>query len=633
MLKKTYLILLVLFSLNLPAQLTLLDEKFELPSTTGSITTTPGGDYYWIDNGACTSEWEVTTGIPLVTCSSCTGQIAGIAYGSNGCNLNATLVVGPFSPSGSCVDISFDYGYTTGTPTIGDDFFVGLYDNSGTLVSNLVTLTTSDVDGTYSQQVCGLTGGQNYTIRTRFRDSYNAWGAEVDNFLVTESCIAPTANFSIVDDCINSQFYINVNVTGFGDGSNVDITNNGGVASSNAVGIGTTQIGPFAAGSNITVIVDGTSYSGCTLTSSVLTESCIPPNPQDCTGGTSICDDVSFSGNSNGPGPIDDIDGTTGGCLGINENESSWYFFEALTGGKLEFAIKPQNGTDDYDFALWGPYPSGSTPASICPPTSAPLRCSFAAGAPNPATGTGLLTGAGDTSEGTGGDDIVDPIFPSSGDVYILLIDNYAATTSPFDMDMTLSNGLSLNCTPLPIELLKFNGIAQENSNLIEWSTIEEINNDYFVIESSYNGVLFKRIDMIKGAGNHSGLFEYNFVDENPGTGISYYRLKQVDYDGQFSYSNVISVKRSIGAEVSIFPNPTPKKVKLNFVSRDDENITVYVNNAYKNIYNQKFPIPKGNHIIELEFFSDLPQGYYVIQILDKNDNIIKTEKIIKYSN
>lgn len=138
---------------------------------------------------------------------------------------------------------------------------------------------------------------------------------------------------------------------------------------------------------------------------------CPPPPPpvaQDCAGGTSICSDASFSGNSDGYGFIEELNSSNDDCLS-GENQTSWYFFEAATAGTLEFGIKPQNGTDDYDFAMWGPYPSGSTPTAICPPAGAPVRCSYSAGAPNPATGTGLMSGAGDTSEGVSGDDVVNP--------------------------------------------------------------------------------------------------------------------------------------------------------------------------------------------------------------------------------
>jgi hypothetical protein len=360
---------------------------------------------------------------------------------------------------------------------------------------------------------------------------------------------------------------------------------------------------------------------------------CPPPPPpvaQDCAGGTSICSDASFSGNSDGYGFIEELSGSNQGCLSGGENQTSWYFFEAATAGTLEFGIKPQNGTDDYDFAMWGPYPSGSTAASICPPAGAPVRCSFAAGAPNPATGTGLKSGAGDATEGAGGDDIVNPLALNVGDVYILVIDNYSESTSPFDIDMSLTSGLTLNCVQLPVELLNFNGFAEDGFNLLKWTTAVEINNDYFEIEKSLNGVLFEKIAQVTGAGNSNTVKNYEFVDNDAYKGITYYRLKQIDYNGTMSYSSVVAVKQSLGAEVSVFPNPTIDKVKMNFVSKEDGTYKVIVSDVSKVLYEQTLVVSRGNQIVNFDYFTDLAKGFYIVQIIDEDGNIIKTERVVK---
>lgn len=359
---------------------------------------------------------------------------------------------------------------------------------------------------------------------------------------------------------------------------------------------------------------------------------CPPPPPpvsQDCAGGTSICSDASFSGNSDGYGFIEELNSSNDDCLS-GENQTSWYFFEAATAGTLEFGIKPQNGTDDYDFAMWGPYPSGSTPTAICPPAGAPVRCSYSAGAPNPATGTGLMSGAGDTSEGVSGDDVVNPLVLNVGDVYILVIDNYSSTTSPFDMDLSLTGGLTLNCNQLPIELISFDGFAEVGFNLLKWSTAVEINNDYFEIEKSLNGMLFEKIAQVTGAGNSNTVNNYQFIDNDAYKGVSYYRLKQIDYDGAMSYSSVVAVKQSLGAEVSIFPNPTVDKVKMNFVSKEDGVYRIVVSDVSKVIYEQTLAVARGNKIVNFDSFNELAKGFYIIQIIDENGNIIKTERVVK---
>ncbi|MDB4533279.1 T9SS type A sorting domain-containing protein [Vicingaceae bacterium] len=356
---------------------------------------------------------------------------------------------------------------------------------------------------------------------------------------------------------------------------------------------------------------------------------CPTATTQDCLGGTSICSDATFNDNSNGSGDDVDLDGSNSGCLGT-ENETSWYFFEAQTAGTLEFLIDPSNGTDDYDFAMWGPYPSGTTPATACPPVGAPIRCSFAAGAPTAYGGTGLQIGAGDVSEGTGGDDIVDEITLVIGDVYVLVVDNYSGTTSPFTMDISLTSGLTLDCVPLPVNLMSFTGLPEDGYNELKWKTATEINNDKFEIEKSLDGVLFSKLDEVQGSGNNSTITDYNYQDKYPASGITYYRLRQVDFDGKFQYSNVIAVKQSAGSEVSLFPNPTAGKMNLNFVSKEADNYTVTISDIFKVIEKESFYIEKGNHVKRINSFLNITNGIYFIKIEDSLGNTITHQKIVK---
>jgi hypothetical protein len=94
----------------------------------------------------------------------------------------------------------------------------------------------------------------------------------------------------------------------------------------------------------------------------------------------------------------------------------------------------------------------------------------------------------------------------------------------------------------LPIELLYFSGVVCETGNRLYWSTASESNNDYFNIEKTKDGNIWKSIEIIDGAGNSSNQLYYSFVDEDVESIINYYRLKQTDYDGKFKYSDIISI-------------------------------------------------------------------------------------------
>ncbi len=113
---------------------------------------------------------------------------------------------------------------------------------------------------------------------------------------------------------------------------------------------------------------------------------------------------------------------------------------------------------------------------------------------------------------------------------------------------------------PLPIELISFTAKLLGDIVSVNWSTATEINNDYFEIQRCGPDLNWIQIALVPGAGNSNGTLHYTHYDRSPLKGISYYRLKQVDFDGQFTYSDAVAVV-NINAEVSddlfVYPNPS----------------------------------------------------------------------------
>ena len=111
---------------------------------------------------------------------------------------------------------------------------------------------------------------------------------------------------------------------------------------------------------------------------------------------------------------------------------------------------------------------------------------------------------------------------------------------------------------PLPIELLSFSGEVAGETVELKWVTAWEKNNDIFVVERSEDGVNFTAIGEVHGAGDRQAEFSYNFTDAQPLQGIAYYRLKQVDIDGNFDYSRIISLTylREVTFVAGVYPNP-----------------------------------------------------------------------------
>jgi hypothetical protein len=136
------------------------------------------------------------------------------------------------------------------------------------------------------------------------------------------------------------------------------------------------------------------------------------------------------------------------------------------------------------------------------------------------------------------------------------------------------SNRFTLGSTdiPLPIELLSFDAKLKDDIVELTWTTASEINNDYFTIEKTKDGKTFEQVATIKGAGTSNEVINYFAIDENPYQYISYYRLKQTDFDGKYKYSDLVSVNNPHKYNYNnngliVYPNPSKSKnfyIKIN---------------------------------------------------------------------
>jgi hypothetical protein len=116
----------------------------------------------------------------------------------------------------------------------------------------------------------------------------------------------------------------------------------------------------------------------------------------------------------------------------------------------------------------------------------------------------------------------------------------------------------------LPIELLSFDAKPDDNHVLAKWSTASEKNNDFFTLERSKDGASFEKLKTVPGAGNSDHVLNYSEKDEAPLHGISYYRLKQMDYDGKTSYSRVVTVEFNSNSQIKVSAGIYYVKVIIN---------------------------------------------------------------------
>jgi hypothetical protein len=119
-------------------------------------------------------------------------------------------------------------------------------------------------------------------------------------------------------------------------------------------------------------------------------------------------------------------------------------------------------------------------------------------------------------------------------------------------------------CAALPVELLYFHAIPEERRVQLSWHIVSETDNDRFEVEHSPDGRQFKVIGMVKGRGTNTVPHTYTFTHHKPSPGINYYRLRQIDFDGDWEYSHIVSALFDPGQEdVRIFPNPVRDAVEV----------------------------------------------------------------------
>ena len=184
--------------------------------------------------------------------------------------------------------------------------------------------------------------------------------------------------------------------------------------------------------------------------------------------------------------------------------------------------------------------------------------------------------------------------------------------------DFSFANERYDGTNPLPIELLSFNAKPKGSVVDLNWATASEINNDFFTIEKTIDGVHFEIVGTVKGAGNNTSILNYVSNDDHPYSGVSYYRLKQTDYNGKSSYSDLKTVSFEITTDFSfnIYPNPTGDGVfNLQLNAKSNKEVLVVVYDVLGKQMYSKVLITGENesNVYAIDPTQKLPSGVYVI--------------------
>ena len=191
-------------------------------------------------------------------------------------------------------------------------------------------------------------------------------------------------------------------------------------------------------------------------------------------------------------------------------------------------------------------------------------------------------------------------------------------------------NGAGDNFNPLPVELISFSGICEENKVSLEWKTASEHNSSYFDVEKSRDGENWQVITTVPAAGNSNSILVYNAIDENAAAGNNYYRLKQVDIDGVFKMYSVINIGclEETKGYFSSFPNPSggPFQLVLNNKDITGACILNIVDSKGSMVVQKEIDVKEGINMYVINE-SMLP-GIYFINITNGN----KSTEVIRHS-
>lgn len=316
----------------------------------------------------------------------------------------------------------------------------------------------------------------------------------------------------------------------------------------------------------------------------------VPSAPNDSCGGA-----IAISGTNNlstaTSGCSYTSSGTDPGCFGTGA--SSWYsFIPTSTSMCITFnSITCNNGSQGLSYCLFKG-PCGAL-------TSAGLTAFQAPGC----GGTAFSSSCG---------------FPpvQIGVVYYLLVSGVNGSNCNYTLTLT---------NVLPIELLAFNAIRKaENEVLVSWATASETNNDSFTVFRSPDGHSFEEVTRVNGAGNSTHLIQYAAIDKNPWQHIiSYYRLRQTDYDGNYTESGLVAVPPNAKNELEIIyfiPDIESNTISYFINSASGTSLTLrMVDMSGRVIYSRPINSPSGTLSLP-----ELARGVYIVRLTDGEQTVFK---------
>ena len=184
----------------------------------------------------------------------------------------------------------------------------------------------------------------------------------------------------------------------------------------------------------------------------------------------------------------------------------------------------------------------------------------------------------------------------------------------------------------LSVSLVTFDAIKTGETATLKWQTANEQNSESFIIERSSNGRVWESIGTVAAAGNSKKMLAYSFVDKNPLSGLNFYRLRVMDLDGKYNYSNIRNLifdGASLPNLTKIIPNPFNTEIKVEFNLPVDGTVSINIIDALgKVVGNSVFEASKGQNTVTFNT-ENYSKGIYFVNFYAEGVNI-SSKKIVK---
>lgn len=351
-------------------------------------------------------------------------------------------------------------------------------------------------------------------------------------------------------------------------------------------------------------MTQGSNYTSATpiLQLCLLGNACTAPSNNACSSATSVTDGVVYSGT------VACATADLALCSGSTEN-NVWYSWTApstwVSGNSAFIFVYNQ---DCYDLDPGDPSPGLQVSVYLATETCATISggTSECIVYINPAS-----------DENFYGEWLANP-----NQTYLINIDGFGGDACTFDL--LINDIIPVN---LPINLLSFKAIPDNLGKAVHlyWTTMSEENNATFIVERSKNSLQFEPVLELDGKGTTHEIHNYHEIDVTPLEGMSYYRLKQIDYDGKVSYSSVVPVRLNLEIETKLSPNPAMSLAYLEVVMPQESIVALVLTDmSGRQVLNQRYALYKGYNKIEISL-NKVSNGIYNVTLLNEDGTLLNT--------